>query len=262
MRKLKNVSLALVLTPLLFTGCMQEKVSEITPKSVDKNVTLQEKVVPNTTLSASSQPIHLHENQNHQQPTITPLKITANEVISHRNSVESSDLDMLVQMVEENMNHTISGKEGSYTSSVEVNDDWVEMTKEEEIILTAKNYLGTEYIWAANGPYAFDCSGFTKYVYKKNGITLPRYSGHQAKVGVKVSYNELEKGDLVFFDTEKKFQKKVNHVGIYMGNGKFIHASSAKKKVIITSFNQKTFYKKRFLWGERVVDSSRSYASL
>ncbi len=260
MRKLKNVSLALVLTPLLFTGCMQEKVSEITPKSVDKNVTLQESVIPNTTLSTAS-PQPLQENQNHQ-PTISPLKITANELISHRNKVESGDLDMLVQMVEENMNHNISGKEGSYTTSVEVNDDWVEMTKEEEIILTAKNYLGTEYIWAANGPYAFDCSGFTKYVYKKNGITLPRYSGHQAKVGIKVSYNELEKGDLVFFDTEKKFNKKVNHVGIYMGDGKFIHASSAKKKVIITNFNQKTFYKKRFLWGERVIDSSGSYASI
>jgi len=132
----------------------------------------------------------------------------------------------------------------------------------DELIATAIAFLDTKYIWAANGPTAFDCSGFTKYVFKENGVTIPRYSGNQAKVGIKVSYNELKEGDLVFFNTEKKYKKKVNHVGIYMGNNKFIHASSAKKKVVITSFEKKHFYKKRFLWGQRVIKDDATYASL
>ena len=61
---------------------------------------------------------------------------------------------------------------------------------------------------------------------------------------------------MVFFDTEKKYSGIVNHVGIYLSNGDFIHASSARKKVIITNFRKKPFYKKRFLWGRRVLKNS------
>jgi len=148
------------------------------------------------------------------------------------------------------------------TEKISKEKELEEISKEEEVILTATNYLGTKYVWAANGPNAFDCSGFTKYVYREIGVTLPRYSGNQAKVGMKVAFDELQKGDLVFFDTEKKFKRRVNHVGIYIGDGKFIHASSANKKVVITSFDKKKFYKRRFLWGQRVVNSMGSYASL
>ncbi len=96
---------------------------------------------------------------------------------------------------------------------------------------------------------------------QRTWLTLPRYSGHQAKIGIKVSYDELKIGDLVFFDTEKHYSKKVNHVGIYIGDGKFIHASSAKKKVTITSFKKKKFYRDRFLWGRRIITND-AYASL
>ena len=118
----------------------------------------------------------------------------------------------------------------------------------------AKEKLGQEYVWGATGPLTFDCSGFTQEVFLcTTGIKIPRVSRDQAKVGKYVKYEELTRGDMVFFDTEKKYSGKVNHVGIYLNNGNFIHASSAKKKVIITSFRKKPFYKKRFLWGRRVV---------
>ena len=121
----------------------------------------------------------------------------------------------------------------------------------------AKTKLGKKYVWGAVGPRSFDCSGFTRAVFKSvTGIKIPRVSRDQAKVGKYVKYRGLKCGDMVFFDTEKKFSGKVNHVGIYLSNGNFIHASSARKKVIITNFNKKPFYKKRFLWGRRVVNKA------
>ncbi len=115
----------------------------------------------------------------------------------------------------------------------------------------AKKHLGKRYVWGATGPYRFDCSGFTSYVCKKNGVCLPRTSISQSKVGKYVSRRNLVAGDLIFFDTSKRRKGYVNHVGIYIGNNKFIHASSAKKKVVVTSLN-KPFYKSRFKWGRRV----------
>ena len=124
-------------------------------------------------------------------------------------------------------------------------------TASKPLLKEAKKHLGKRYVWAANGPSRFDCSGFTKYVCNKNGITIPRTSIMQAKVGKKVSKNNLRAGDLIFFDTSDQRKGYVNHVGIYLGNNKFIHASSAKKKVMISSLS-KNFYKNRFKWGRRV----------
>jgi len=124
----------------------------------------------------------------------------------------------------------------------------------------AKSFLGTPYVWGATGPSKFDCSGFTQWVYRDVGIKIPRVSRDQARVGQYVSYENLRRGDMVFFDTKKHRQGKVTHVGIYLGQGDFIHASSAGKKVVIYNFNKKKFYKKRFLWGRRVTTLHSIYA--
>jgi len=118
-------------------------------------------------------------------------------------------------------------------------------------LAAAKSQLGKRYVWGATGPYSFDCSGFTKYVCDKNGVCIPRTSIKQSKIGQRVSREELKAGDLIFFDTSKRHRGYVNHVGIYIGNNKFIHASSAKRKVVITSL-ETPFYKSRFKWGSRV----------
>ncbi len=125
----------------------------------------------------------------------------------------------------------------------------------------AKSFLGVPYVWGATGPDKFDCSGFTQWVFRDVGINIPRVSRDQARVGEYVSFNNLKAGDMVFFDTHKKRTGRVSHVGIYLGNGNFIHASSAGKKVVIYNFNEKPFYKKRFLWGRRVVNNNFHYAS-
>jgi len=124
----------------------------------------------------------------------------------------------------------------------------------------AKQFLGRRYVWGAVGPNCFDCSGFTMKVFRQAGINLPRVSRNQAKVGKLVAFDELKRGDMVFFDTSKARKGKVNHVGIYLGDGKFIHASSGKKQVVITSFDKKKFYKDRFLWGRRVLKEGINYA--
>jgi len=115
----------------------------------------------------------------------------------------------------------------------------------------AKKQLGKRYVWGATGPRSFDCSGFTSYVCKKSGVCIPRTSLKQSRMGKRISRSQLKPGDLVFFDTSKRRRGYVNHVGIYLGNNKFIHASSAKRKVIITSL-EKPFYKSRFKWGSRL----------
>jgi cell wall-associated NlpC family hydrolase len=112
----------------------------------------------------------------------------------------------------------------------------------------AKSMLGKRYKWGGEGPSAYDCSGFTKEVFEESGIELPRLSKEQAKVGIKVYRNQLRKGDLVFFAS--KNHKTINHVGIYLGNGKFIHASRFHRRVVISPFKE---YQKYFKWGRRVT---------
>jgi len=126
----------------------------------------------------------------------------------------------------------------------------------------AKKMLGKKYVWGATGPKCYDCSGFTQRVYRKvAGVKLPRVSYLQAKVGKRIPFNKLKQGDMVFFDTQKKRTGRVNHVGIYLRNGNFIHASSGGKKVMITNFRKKRFYRNRFLWGQRVIKVPRRIAS-
>jgi len=125
--------------------------------------------------------------------------------------------------------------------------------KSTNITKLAKKKLGKRYVWGAVGQKnTFDCSGLTSYVCKKNGICIPRRAIAQSKHGKYVSRSNLKPGDLIFFDTSKRRKGYVNHVGIYLGNDKFIHASSAKKKVVITRLS-KSFYSKRYKGARRVT---------
>ncbi|HHD82165.1 MAG TPA: peptidoglycan endopeptidase [Campylobacterales bacterium] len=150
----------------------------------------------------------------------------------------------------------------SYKKSIPFHRNHIDhrQLKVQQIESRAKSFLGTPYVWGATGPNKFDCSGFTQWVYRDAGINIPRVSKNQARVGEFIKYQNLQPGDMVFFDTKKKRTGMVNHVGIYLGNGNFIHASSKGKGVVIYNFNQKTFYKKRFLWGRRVVQPTLHYS--
>jgi len=124
--------------------------------------------------------------------------------------------------------------------------------KESLLPKIAKSKLGKRYVWGAVGPSVFDCSGFTSYVYRKSGISIPRTSRQQSRYGKLVDRKHLKPGDLIFFDTSRRRRGVINHVGMYIGNNKFIHASSAKKRVVITSLSN--FYSQRFKWARRVIN--------
>ena len=99
------------------------------------------------------------------------------------------------------------------------------------IVETAKRYLGVPYEWGGSSDSGFDCSGLAMAVYRLNGLNLPRVSYDQFKEGTYVSKDELQPGDLVFFDTRRL--GKVSHVGIYIGNDLFIHAPRTGQSVRI-----------------------------
>ena len=125
-------------------------------------------------------------------------------------------------------------------------------TSASKLVTYAKSFLGKPYVWGAQGPSSFDCSGFTYYVFKNSAnITLPRTSKDQSTYGTTVSKSNLRVGDLVFFDTDGANDGNVSHVGIYIGSNQFIHASSSKGKVVISDFT--TYYNNAFVRAKRVL---------
>lgn len=175
-------------------------------------------------------------------------------------------------------------------STKPVNTGNVNVDKYANIPLIAKalEELEKPYVWGAIGPSSYDCSGFTYAMYKSIGITIPRVSADQGNGGVAVDKNNLKAGDLIFFDTRsvsnhqditddpnsssivvevvnngddrtsttstvKKFvPTKVTHVGIYIGDGYFIHASSGERKIVIQSLDL-NYYTDRYLWAKRYM---------
>ncbi len=114
----------------------------------------------------------------------------------------------------------------------------------------AKKFLDCKYVWGGNSPeQGFDCSGFTKYVFKEFGITLPRVAADQAKKGTKVDKSQLKVGDMVFFNTGSGI---IDHVGIYIGDGKFIHAESKRYGVNISKLSE-SFYARSYVTARRVI---------
>ncbi len=123
-----------------------------------------------------------------------------------------------------------------------------------KVIEIAKQQLGKKYVWGGNGPSSFDCSGLTKYIYGKVGITLERVSASQATQGISIEKSNLQPGDLVFFSgiNSSSRSKKISHVGVYIGNGSFIHAANSSRGVVTDELSD-TYYTKHYVTARRVI---------
>ena len=107
-------------------------------------------------------------------------------------------------------------------------------TERQTLTKDAKYFKGGRYVWGGTTPEGFDCSGYVQYLYKKHHINLPRTAWDQSQKGISINKENLRKGDLLFFLTDKSRGIPVTHVGIYLGNGQFIHAASKKKGIIVS----------------------------
>ncbi|MFJ5768844.1 S-layer homology domain-containing protein [Psychrobacillus sp. NPDC093180] len=123
---------------------------------------------------------------------------------------------------------------------------------QKDIVNSAKMFLGLPYLWAGASSFGFDCSGIIYSVYKNHGILIPRDSFYQATKGTPVSKSKLQPGDLVFF-AGNGGKGKVYHVGLYVGDGKMLHAPNASDKVKIESISAGV-YKRNYAGARRYLD--------
>lgn len=129
------------------------------------------------------------------------------------------------------------------------NTDQAEAATNSELTSTAYKYIGVPYSYGGTTSNGFDCSGFTQKVYKDLGIELSRTTSTQYAQGESVSRNKMETGDLVFFNT---FGKGVSHVGIFVGNGDFVHASSSKG-VTVSNLDE-PYWANRYVGARQIAD--------
>jgi len=141
-----------------------------------------------------------------------------------------------------------SDSKTSKVSKIDKTDEVKKLLMREKILTISLSYLGTEY-WPGgqSTEYGMDCSGFTQLVYKRAGINIPRTAYEQYFRSAKISKSFLKKGDLVFFSTR---WMGVNHVGIYIGDNKFIHSPSTGKCIKIDLLNSR-------YWGTRFISGGR-----
>jgi hypothetical protein len=124
-------------------------------------------------------------------------------------------------------------------------------TLREEIVRTAESFIGLPYQWGGASPEdGFDCSGLAMATYQMNGLNLPRSSVEQFRKGRVVKREELRKGDLVFFSIRDG--RRVNHVGIYAGEGKFIHAPGTGRSIEVESLTN-GYFRTRYMGGRTFI---------
>jgi peptidoglycan DL-endopeptidase CwlO len=119
-----------------------------------------------------------------------------------------------------------------------------ELARGQTVVALAKQHVGAPYRWGGSSPSGFDCSGLVRYVYAQVGVSLPHNAAQQYRLGTPVARESLEPGDLVFFD-------RLRHNGIYVGDGRFIHARQTGRRVAIASLDDE-WYASHFVGARRL----------
>jgi len=128
------------------------------------------------------------------------------------------------------------------------------VTATKSLINRAVSWLGTRYVWGGTSKKGIDCSGLTSNLYSKEGVKLPHSAKMQASLGEQVSGDKLLPGDLVFFNTKRG---PFTHVGVYIGNGQFLHASNPKRGVRVDKLSS-PYYSKRLAGARRYKEAVSS----
>jgi uncharacterized protein YgiM (DUF1202 family) len=143
----------------------------------------------------------------------------------------------------------VNGQSTGVTPSASALNGGNTSTIRQNIVADAKKLLGIPYVWGGTTTKGFDCSGFVQYVLRQNGISMPRTTTEQYQIGTYVTKSDLLPGDLVFL--QNTYRAGISHVGIYIGDGKMIHASSSKGVVI--SDLSSSYYTQHYYGSRRVV---------
>ncbi len=192
----------------------------------------------------------------------------ANTTVVNVRSAPSSDADLLVQMAEGQTAQIIGFNNTFYKVQFNgytgyVRSDLLVLTEVppansyssynslgSQIVNYAYNFLGVSYVWGGTTPSGFDCSGYTQYVMRQFGYTINRTAAQQLSNGYSVSKSQLQPGDLVFFANTYASNEAATHVGIYVGDGYFIHAASGGVKVTALS---DSYYASRYVGARRII---------
>lgn len=230
--------------------------SDKAPVIEDQEAITAHEVDNNSTISTANNTVDISndENKTSQESTKNQIKNdsqnTYNKYLdkqsnsNNNNSSQSIDENENIQSTNENI-QAESEKEESY------NPPASNQSVAQAVVNLAYAKLGSPYVWGAEGPNSFDCSGLTSYVYKNAaGVSLPRSSSAQSGYGITVSRSNLKAGDLVFFTTNGT--GNVSHVGIYVGGGNMVHSPRPGKSVEVVSVNS-SYYSSRFVTAKRVL---------
>lgn len=215
---------------------IKEEVSENTTVEVQTNTQVKPESVENNTTNNTTEESNKEES----------------------NKVEDNKVEETTKPSTENTNSNTEQKPQEQKPSQEVekpqedqNTETNNSNKAQAVVNSAYAQLGKPYVWGAEGPSSFDCSGLMTYIFKQGaGISLPRTSSQQSGYGTTVSRSNLQPGDLIFSSTDGS--GKVSHVGVYVGNGQMIHAPKPGDVVKKTSINN-SYWNNAYLWAKRVL---------
>jgi cell wall-associated NlpC family hydrolase len=166
---------------------------------------------------------------------------------------DEEDIDEEESFLSNNFNDERYLSHGGFSSDFEGKEEflgkWNSPYEIQTLIKVATEFIGAPYRLGGSSVKGLDCSSFVQKIYRIFDVKLPRVASQQSKVGVRIDRNELAEGDLVFFRTNRSF----GHVGIYIGNNEFVHASSKKRGVRIDSMDT-PYYQKRFQRAVRIKE--------
>ncbi|MFQ3573060.1 MAG: LysM peptidoglycan-binding domain-containing protein [Thermodesulfovibrionales bacterium] len=230
----------------------------------------QQNIAKKTSSNRSLERYHVVKKGDNIWRIAKQYRLTVNE-LKRINGLESNSLRIgqklsLVAKEEDNVesDDPISAIKTNYTSKknpaisqikikelqeISKSEDISDLDIRERVILFAKKLLHLPYTFGGTGAFGVDCSAFVQKVYNAVGINLPRSAREQFTKGEKIDKEDLSKGDLVFFRTYASFP---SHVGIYLGNNLFIHASTLNKRVTIDSMDT-PYYVKRYIGAKRLL---------